>query len=523
MKKKLKFLLFILHIIISINLCAQVGIGISTPHESSDLHLGNIDKTLIINKVENINNIKNPVDGMFFFDAVEKCFRGYANNAFTDCFGGVSSDPIVKASGPGFKGTFDRGKSLDATFEVTVTNNTFRPVDLNFNLADLSINVSDIIVTEVYISGSTNKTTKDINVNFAAGASKTIVYKLSGIPNAPYKEIQGNWNKIVLSYDDIQEINFPIDCTNGNWVNTITPLAFNGLMNNEIYNGTYIINYNYDATGHTFPSWSETIDGLTLSISSTEGSNKGQFSFTLSGQYTGNDNGSVTFNLFGKCPVTIGIEKSCKQILKSYTTLSSGVYKIDIDGNGPSLPMDAYCDMTTDGGGWTLILNYNHKANTSPGLTVYYTSLPLLGNSQLLSNSDVTEVGTKYWGQAHKDLFKNIPMSEMRFYGNINTPKKIIHFKTSLSSIISNYKNGVINLSGVQNSFTALSGHNAELPKVADGFSNSLTDHTFYSYGGKHWNINSNHLYRGRWEVDNYKTVDDPNNNSATHHQVWVR
>jgi hypothetical protein len=53
--------------------------------------------------------------------------------------------------------------------------------------------------------------------------------------------------------------------------------------------------------------------------------------------------------------------KSCKEILtltKDVKPLpTDGIYKIDPDGDvGPIAPVDVYCDMTKDGGGWTFIL-----------------------------------------------------------------------------------------------------------------------------------------------------------------------
>jgi carbonic anhydrase/acetyltransferase-like protein (isoleucine patch superfamily) len=45
---------------------------------------------------------------------------------------------------------------------------------------------------------------------------------------------------------------------------------------------------------------------------------------------------------------------SCKDLLDDNPSTPSGVYSIDADGTGPKAAFDAYCDMDTDGGGWTL-------------------------------------------------------------------------------------------------------------------------------------------------------------------------
>ncbi|HEY0136395.1 MAG TPA: DUF4215 domain-containing protein, partial [Nannocystis sp.] len=45
---------------------------------------------------------------------------------------------------------------------------------------------------------------------------------------------------------------------------------------------------------------------------------------------------------------------SCKAILAADPAAPSGKYNLDLDGVGPLKPFNGHCDMTTDGGGWTV-------------------------------------------------------------------------------------------------------------------------------------------------------------------------
>jgi hypothetical protein len=74
---------------------------------------------------------------------------------------------------------------------------------------------------------------------------------------------------------------------------------------------------------------------------------------------------------------------SCAYLHQQAPSLPSGTYAVDPDGSGPQPAFDAYCDMTTNGGGWTnldfannrVLLANGNFVNCSGGLSTTATTV----------------------------------------------------------------------------------------------------------------------------------------------------
>jgi len=102
---------------------------------------------------------------------------------------------------------------------------------------------------------------------------------------------------------------------------------------------------------------------------------------------------------------TCTIAAHCAAIKAAAPDLLSGVFTIDPDGDAGEPPFDAYCDMTTDGGGWTLVLNLD----TSDGHVMWWgnpkwTDGTSLGTAATARTADHVSVGWKNYAGAGEIL-----------------------------------------------------------------------------------------------------------------------
>ena len=99
--------------------------------------------------------------------------------------------------------------------------------------------------------------------------------------------------------------------------------------------------------------------------------------------------------LYGYGDIPSCAANSCAEILQErpITYAEDGLYWLNPEGNNP---YEAYCDMTHDGGGWTLVLKTTGSANNLYYSSIYWENEALLNSEYNYPNIDETGESSKF-------------------------------------------------------------------------------------------------------------------------------
>lgn len=212
---------------------------------------------------------------------------------------------------------------------------------------------------------------------------------------------------------------------------------------------------------------------------------------------------------------------SCLEHRKAGCTID-GDYNIQLG----SETREATCDMHTDGGGWTLVLNYLRRGSTTPSVT----STPLRDRFPLQDGTTLgmDETHGSSWGHLAPQALSQLSFKEMRFRCRTTSHERLMDFVITDPHCLDYFRTGKGFCVDPQSkaSFLAstrrLPGHQAALPQVVetgwkDQGDNAMTNYPFFADLGAHyWSIATS------W---NRFECDDREAGGTTHtwHQVWVR
>ncbi|HNI98871.1 MAG TPA: fibrinogen-like YCDxxxxGGGW domain-containing protein [Leptospiraceae bacterium] len=130
---------------------------------------------------------------------------------------------------------------------------------------------------------------------------------------------------------------------------------------------------------------------------------------------------------------TSEVRSSCKQILADGLSAGDGVYTIDPDGIGGNSPFQVYCDMSSNGGGWTLAMKANGNLNTFEYSSPYWTDSNLYPATALTDIPDLTQNELK--GPAFTSLGFNEILLRFDTAGTVRELNLTVPVQTSMQTM----------------------------------------------------------------------------------------
>jgi PKD repeat protein len=278
----------------------NVAIGTTSPNPSAILDLTSSTAGFLPPRMTTAKRdaISNPLEGLVIYNTTTGCLNLWSGTTWKQsCFDSFFTSPWAGNNGPLCEGAT---LNLTATFIPGATYSWTGPNGFTSNLQNPSIVNATNAATGLYSVTAT--------LNSFTSPSSTTNVTVNPIPISTF-------------VPTIAVVN-----TSTTFIPTVVGATYSWTFQN----GTPPTSTDQNPS----VSWSDT----------------GTFDVTLT--VTQNGCSSTT-----AIPVTVSeIFRSCLDIKNANPSATDGVYQIDPDGPNGNPAINCYCDMTTDGGGWTLVV-----------------------------------------------------------------------------------------------------------------------------------------------------------------------
>ncbi len=145
----------------------------------------------------------------------------------------------------------------------------------------------------------------------------------------------------------------------------------------------------------------------------------------------------------GQC-VTVG--KSCADILAQDPKAASGKYLVDPDGAGGLAAFETLCDMTSDGGGWTLLLRADGAKST------FQYDVPLWTDDKAYQENQVADASAEVKTLAAVTM----PFTSLRIGLTVGADARWAKIDQAAASLTGLFKGGAVGTSLGRNGWKAL-------------------------------------------------------------------